>query len=85
MTTAETRMARSAIQAESSSCSTATCSDASIVSVRFWPGYPSSMTDGRVRHRVARGVALRGDDVSEAGEVVLVVLLHAVLALRPRG
>ncbi len=80
MTTADARLALSAIQVASSSCSTATWSEASMLRVRFLPGTPSSSTTVVSGTAVAHRITLCSDDRREAGQVVLVVLLHAVLA-----
>ena len=81
ITTAETRFARSAIHAASSSCSIATCSVASSGERDVLPGVAGIEHDGRVGHRVAGGVLLGGDDARHARELVLVELLDAVLPL----
>ena len=81
MTTAETLLASSAIQAASSSCSRASCRPASIVRRRSSPSDPG--LPGRPRSRASAGRWRRAAASRTRGEpasVVLVELLDAVLA-----
>src|SRR3954452_10902245 len=93
MTTADTRFARSAIHAASSSCSTATWSPASIVRSTSSPGVPGRITveesgtalpEASFCAASSRGVPAvflrQGAQRRRPGEPVLVELLDAVLA-----